>query len=308
MDRTKTLIMIMGPTAVGKTALAIEVAKHFETEIISSDSRQFYKELNIGVARPSVEELSQVRHHLIANLSVKEYYNVSMYEQDALKCLDSLFATNDVAVCVGGSGLYIDALAMGIADIPDPDPEIRLRLREDFEKGGIEELRFQLKHTDPDYYYEVDLANPIRILRALEVCYTTGKAFSEIRKQGIKQRPFDIIKIGMAMDREILNQRINKRVDIMVDMGLIDEVESVAKYKDLTALNTVGYKEIFSYINGNTGLEQAIENIKTNTRRYAKRQMTWFRRYDDINWIHTNQNKNTLAETIATIKSRMLVK
>lgn len=285
----KKLVVVLGPTAIGKTALAIDIAKHLNTEIVSSDSRQFYKELNIGVARPSVDELKIVKHHLIANLSVEDYYNVSMYEQDALKCLDTIFVTKDIAVCVGGSGLYIDALCRGIADLPDPNPELRKKLREDYEKGGIEEIRFQLKFSDPEYYNEVDLANPIRILRALEVCYMTGKPFSVVRKQAQKQRPFDIIKIGMCMERELLNNRINKRVDVMVNMGLLHEVETVCLYRNYTALNTVGYKEIFEYMDGNVTLQQAIENIKTNTRRYAKRQMTWFRRYDDINWIETDK-------------------
>ena len=298
MQENKKLIVVLGPTAIGKTALAIEIAKHYNTEIVSSDSRQFYKELNIGVARPSSEELLAAQHHLIANLSVEDYYNVSMYEQDALKVLSNIFQNNDVAVCVGGSGLYIDALCMGIADLPDPDPELRQRLRADYEKGGLEELRFQLKFLDPDYYNEVDLANHIRILRALEVCYTTGQPFSEIRRQGIKKRPFEIIKIGMAMERETLNNRINKRVDIMMDMGLLNEVESVTPYRQYTALNTVGYKEIFEFMDGNISLEQAVENIKTNTRRYAKRQMTWFRRYDDINWINITPENDILSEVL----------
>ena len=301
MQENKKLIVVLGPTAIGKTALAIKIAKHYNTEIVSSDSRQFYKELNIGVARPSSEELLVVQHHLIANLSVKDYYNVSMYEQDALKVLSNIFQNNDVAVSVGGSGLYIDALCMGIADLPDPDPELRQRLRADYEKGGLEELRFQLKFLDPDYYNEVDLANHIRILRALEVCYTTGQPFSEIRRQGIKKRPFEIIKIGMAMERETLNNRINKRVDIMMDMGLLNEVESVCQYRQYTALNTVGYKEIFEYIDQNISLQQAVENIKTNTRRYAKRQMTWFRRYNDINWINITPETDTLHRALEII-------
>ena len=298
MQDNKKLIVVLGPTAIGKTALAIDIARHYDTEIVSSDSRQFYKELNIGVARPSNEELSAAHHHLIANLSVEDYYNVSMYEQDALKVLSNIFQNNDVAVCVGGSGLYIDALCMGIADLPDPDPELRKRLRDDYERGGLEELRFQLKFLDPDYYNEVDLANHIRLLRALEVCYTTGKPFSEIRRQGVKKRPFEIIKIGMAMERELLNNRINKRVDIMMDMGLLNEVESVTPYRQYTALNTVGYKEIFEFMDGNISLEQAVENIKTNTRRYAKRQMTWFRRYDDINWINITPENDILSEVL----------
>jgi tRNA dimethylallyltransferase len=260
--------------------------------------------LNIGVARPSDDELKAVKHHLIANLSVEDYYNVSMYEQDALRCLDTIFAAKDIAVCVGGSGLYIDALCRGIADLPDPDPELRKKLREDYEKGGIEEIRFQLKFSDPEYYNEVDLANPIRILRALEVCYMTGKPFSAVRKQAQKQRPFDIIKIGMCMERELLNDRINKRVDIMIGMGLLHEVEGVRMYRNCTALNTVGYKEIFEYMDGSVTLQQAIDNIKTNTRRYAKRQMTWFRRYNDINWIETDKCAFVCDQALQIIENK----
>lgn len=302
MHENKKLIVVLGPTAIGKTALAIEVAKHYNTQIVSSDSRQFYKELNIGVARPSDEELSVVPHHLIANLSVKDYYNVSMYEHDALMALTGVFQKNDVAVCVGGSGLYIDALCMGIADMPDPTPELKQRLRNDYERGGLEELRFQLKFLDPTYYNEVDLANHMRILRALEVCYATGKPFSEVRKQGVKKRPFEIIKIGMAMDRDTLNHRINKRVDIMMDMGLLSEVETVSQYRQYTALNTVGYKEIFDYMDQKISLQQAVENIKTNTRRYAKRQMTWFRRYSDIKWINITEYTNILKQALEIIE------
>ena len=302
-EKRKKLIVIQGPTAIGKTALAIEIARYLNTEIISCDSRQFYKELNIGVARPSDSELNAVKHHLIANLSVRDYYNVSMYEYDALECLNTIFSVHDSAVCVGGSGLYIDALCMGIADLPDPDPELREKLRDDFEKGGIEDIRFQLKFHDPQYYDEVDLSKPIRILRALEVCYMTGKPFSEVRKQGVKQRPFDIIKIGMCMERELLNGRINHRVDLMMEAGLLKEVESVAQYRDCTALNTVGYKEIFAYMDGEISLQQAIENIKTNTRRYAKRQMTWFRRYADISWIDMDSCQSPLAEAISLIQN-----
>ena len=302
MHENKKLIVVLGPTAIGKTALAIEVAKHYNTQIVSSDSRQFYKELNIGVARPSDEELSAVPHHLIANLSVKDYYNVSMYEHDALMALTGVFQKNDVAVCVGGSGLYIDALCIGIADMPDPTPELKQRLRNDYEKGGLEELRFQPKFLDPTYYNEVDLANHMRILRALEVCYTTGKPFSEVRKQGVKKRPFEIIKIGMAMDRDTLNHRINKRVDIMMDMGLLSEVETVSQYRQYTALNTVGYKEIFDYMDQKISLQQAVENIKTNTRRYAKRQMTWFRRYSDIKWINITEYTNILKQALEIIE------
>ncbi len=294
MGSTKTLIVVVGPTAIGKTAWAIEIARQFQTEVLSCDSRQFYKELSIGVARPSLEELAVVKHHFIANLSIQDYYNVSMYEQQALQCLEQLYKKHDVVVAVGGSGLYIDALCQGIADLPDPDPELRIKLRQQFEKGGLEEIRFQLKFLDPKYYNEVDLANPVRILRALEVCYMTGRPFSEIRNQAIKQRLFHIIKIGLQTEREFLNDRINTRVDHMIKEGLLDEVERVFPYRNYTALNTVGYKELFSFMLGEISKERAIENIKTNTRRYAKRQMTWLRRYSEINWFELKKSESIL--------------
>lgn len=294
MNGEKRLIVVVGPTAIGKTALAIDIAEHIGTEILSCDSRQFYKELSIGVARPSDEELARAKHHFIANLSVADYYNVSMYEQQALQCLEKLYETHDVAVAVGGSGLYVDALCNGIADLPDPDPELRDKLKKEYEQGGIEELRFQLKFLDYDYYQEVDLANHARILRALEVCYMTGRPFSEVRKQAQKVRPFQITKIGMRMDRDALNFRINQRVDIMMDCGLLQEAKAMYQNRNFTALNTVGYKELFAYMDDEMSLELAVEKIKTNTRRYAKRQMTWLRRYADINWIDVNSGTSSL--------------
>lgn len=280
----KTLIVVVGPTAVGKTAAAIRIAQHFGTEILSCDSRQFYRELNIGVARPSEEELAAVPHHFIANASIYDSYNVFTYEQQAMECLENLFRKHDKVVAVGGSGLYVDALCRGIAEMPDPDPEIRRLLKRQLEAEGVASLRAQLKLLDPDYYNIVDLANPARLIRALEMCLTTGRPFSEIRNQPDKVRLFGIFKVGLSCDRGELYDRINRRVDVMLEAGLENEARGLCHCKDLNTLNTVGYKEFFEYFDGEKSLDQAVADIKTHTRRYAKRQMTWLQRYTDIHW------------------------
>lgn len=280
----KTLIVVVGPTAVGKTAAAIRIAQHFGTEILSCDSRQFYRELNIGVARPSEEELAAVPHHFIANASIYDSYNVFTYEQQAMECLENLFRKHDKVVAVGGSGLYVDALCRGIAEMPDPDPEIRRLLKRQLEAEGVASLRAQLKLLDPDYYNIVDLANPARLIRALEMCLTTGRPFSEIRNQPDKVRTFGIFKVGLSCDRGELYDRINRRVDVMLEAGLENEVRGLCNCKDLNTLNTVGYKEFFEYFDGEKSLDHAVADIKTHTRRYAKRQMTWLQRYTDIHW------------------------
>lgn len=294
----KTLFVIVGPTAIGKTATAIRLAQQLGTEILSCDSRQFYKELNIGVARPSEEELAAAKHHFIANLSIHDSYNVSMYEHDALALLDDLFATHDTAVAVGGSGLYVDALCQGITVMPDPDPEIRAQLKQTLKTEGIESLRNQLRILDPDYYYSTEIANPLRIIRGLEMCLTTGRPFSQIRKSDIKERPFDIVKIGLQCPREELYNRINLRVDQMVGNGLEDEARGLLPYRHLNALNTVGYKELFDYFDGKITLAQAITDIKTHTRRYAKRQTTWLQRYSDIQWFGREDSEG-IMEVVA---------
>jgi tRNA dimethylallyltransferase len=290
----KTLFVIVGPTAIGKTATAIRVAQELGTEILSCDSRQFYKELNIGVARPSDEELAAVKHHFIANLSIHDNYNVSMFEHDALALLDDLFATHDTAVAVGGSGLYVDALCQGITEMPDPDPEIRAELKKRLQDEGIESLRSQLRLLDPEYYEQTDIANPLRIVRGLEMYLTTGTPFSQIRKSEIKKRPFDIVKIGLTCPRDELYSRINLRVDEMVRNGLEEEARNLLPFRQLNALNTVGYKELFDYFDDNITLEQAIADIKTHTRRYAKRQITWLQRYSDIQWFDRKNLLNIL--------------
>ena len=290
----KTLFVIVGPTAIGKTATAIRIAQELGTEILSCDSRQFYKELNIGVARPSDEELAAVKHHFIANLSIHDNYNASMYEHDALALLDDLFATHDTAVAVGGSGLYVDALCQGITEMPDPDPEIRAELKKRLQDEGIESLRSQLRLLDPEYYEQTDIANPLRIVRGLEMYLTTGRPFSQIRKSEIKNRPFDIVKIGLTCPRDELYSRINLRVDEMVRNGLEEEARNLLPFRQLNALNTVGYKELFDYFDDKITLEQAIADIKTHTRRYAKRQITWLQRYSDIQWFDRKNLLNIL--------------
>lgn len=285
----KKLIVIAGPTAVGKTSFAIELAQQFSTEIISADSRQFYNEISIGTAKPTENELSAVPHHFIGNLSIKDYYNVSKFENEVLALLDKLFLKYDNVVMLGGSGLYIDAVCKGIDDLPDADEKLRSDLKNQFNEKGIEPLLLELQKLDPEYYKIVDKANKNRVLRALEVIKETGKTFTELRKNSKKLRPFEIKKFCLNRDRAELFERISIRVDQMMDEGLLDEVKSQILNRQLNALNTVGYKEIFRYMDGEISLEQAITDLKTNTRRYAKRQLTWFKRDDSYIWIHPNE-------------------
>lgn len=282
----KTLFVVVGPTAVGKTIYAINLAIKHKAEVVSCDSRQFYKGLTIGTAAPTAEELAMVKHHFIGHLDISEYYNVSKFEEDVLALLPQLFDKSDFAVMVGGSGLYIDAVCNGIDLLPDPDIEVRANVKHIYEIEGVEGLAKRLKSLDEEYYNEVDRNNPNRMMRALEVCIMTGEKFSELRRNQKKSRDFDIVKIGLSMDREALCDRINKRVDAMIDNGLVDEARGLYPFRDYNSLNTVGYRELFEYFDGNCQLDFAIEKIKTNSRRYAKRQMTWFRRYDDIEWIN----------------------
>ncbi|MFC2102418.1 tRNA (adenosine(37)-N6)-dimethylallyltransferase MiaA [Bacteroidota bacterium] len=288
-DVTSSLIVVTGPTAVGKTHLAIELAKAFSSEIISCDSRQFYQELNIGVARPSLAELSSIPHHMIGCISVAESYNAYRFETDVLELCAKLFQQNNKVVMVGGSGLYIHAVTHGIDELPDPDPLLRKRLKEKLQADGIQALASQLKDLDPAYYELVDKENPKRLLRALEVCLTTGVPYSSLRKGDPVQRPFHVIKIGLYLEREVLYERINSRVDMMMENGLLDEVKALYPYRDLNALNTVGYKELFTFLDDQCSLNEAVEKIKTNTRRYAKRQLTWLRRDPEIRWFKPNE-------------------
>lgn len=285
----KFLVVIAGPTAVGKTDIAIELAKTWDSEIISADSRQFYREMCIGTAKPGLLQLEAVKHHFVGQLSIHEYFNVSKFETEVLQLLNQLFVSHDLVFLVGGSGLYLDAVCRGIDDFPDPDPELRAYLKGIYVDEGIAKLQESLKLIDPEYYTTVDLQNPNRLLRALEVCYTTGKTFSEQRLNSSKKRDFQIVKIGLNLPRPELFNRVGLRVDQMIEMGLVDEVKNLLPFRHLNALNTVGYKEIFDFLDSKITLGQAIENIKTNTRRYAKRQLTWFNRTDEYAWFEPSR-------------------
>jgi len=284
-DSPKTLIVIAGPTAVGKTAVAIKLAQQLNTEIISADSRQFYREMSIGTAKPDTEELLLAKHHFIDSHSIQENFTVGDFEKQALQLLDDLFKTHDKVIMVGGSGLFIQAVTQGFDDLPTGDPPTRERLNREFAEKGIEYLQDKLKTADPDYYHQVDLNNPQRLIRALEVFEATGKPFSSYRKAAVNQRPFEINKIALNLPRERLYDRINQRVDLMVKHGLIEEAHSLLPYRHQNALNTVGYSELFDYFDGKTDLDTAISLIKQNTRRFAKRQLTWFRKDKDIKWM-----------------------
>lgn len=283
----KTLIVICGPTAVGKTDYAIELADKLGTEIISADSRQLYREIPIGTAQPSKEQLSRVKHHFIACRSIEEDCNAGMFERDALKLLDELFQEHATVICCGGTGLYIKALCEGLDDLPEADEAVRQELTERLESEGLEPLQRLLKELDPVHYERMDTQNPQRVIRALEVCLSTGKSFSSFHEGEKKQRPFKIQKIGLEMPREKLYGRINKRVDLMLENGWLEETKAVFDKRHLNALNTVGYKELFRHLAGEITLEEATEKIKTNTRRFAKRQLTWFKRDFEIEWQST---------------------
>jgi len=285
----KYLVVIAGPTAVGKTDVAIKLAQEFKTEIISADSRQFYSEMSIGTAKPDPQQLSDVKHHFIGHLSIHDYFNVSRFENETLKLLKSLFEQHNIVFLVGGSGLYIDAVCQGIDDFPDPDPEFRNYLKGIYKDEGIAKLQEILLEADPEYYSTVDINNPNRLLRAIEVCKSTGKKFSELRQNKTKMRDFQIIRIGLNLPRPELFSRIELRVDQMIENGLVEEVKSLMPFSHLNALNTVGYKEIFEYLETKITLQQAIVNIKTSTRRYAKRQLTWFNRTDEYTWFEPSQ-------------------
>ena len=283
--KNKELIVIAGPTAVGKTSYAIELAQKYDTEILSADSRQFYRELQIGTAAPTKEELAAAPHHFIGNLSIHDYYNVSMYEQEAMQLIEDLFQKHDKLIVVGGSGLYIDALCYGIDELPDADERLRSEIKSRYAEEGIEYLQKEVARLDPEFYKVVDQNNHKRLQRALEVCLATGKTYSSQRTNKKKSRPFAIRKLVLNMERELLYERINRRVDLMMEAGLLDEVKSLLPFRELNALKTVGYTELFRYLDGDISLEQAVTDIKTNSRRYSKRQVTWFKRYDDFEWI-----------------------
>lgn len=282
----KNLIVLIGPTAVGKTELSLRMAEQYDTCIVSADSRQLYKDLKIGTAAPTPEQLQRVPHHFVGILQLTDYYSAAQYETDVLKLLESLFAQKDTVILTGGSMMYIDAVCKGIDDIPTVDTDTRELLLKKYETEGLDNLCAELKLLDPEYHKIVDLKNPKRVIHALEICYMTGKTYTSFRTRQKKVRPFNIIKIGLTRDREELYNRINRRVDIMIEEGLIEEAKAVYQYRHLNSLNTVGYKEIFHYLDGTWDLPFAIEKIKQNSRIYSRKQMTWFRRDEEIQWFH----------------------
>lgn len=295
---SKYLITIIGPTASGKSSLAIQLAKYFQTEIISADSRQFYQELTIGTAKPSEEELKEVKHHFINSFSIKEFYTAGNFENDALEKIKDIHQKNDIAIMVGGSGLYINAVLFGIDPFPDIPIEIRKKAIILYKEKGLQALRDELREKDPVYFLEVDLDNPRRLMRALEVCYATQQPYSSLRRQKPKKRNFKPIKIALDWKREDLYKRIDERVDKMVENGLIQECQELLSYKSLPALDTIGYKEIFDFLEGKTSKDEAIELIKRNSRRYAKRQMTWFKKDDDIKWFKPETSIDIIIQHI----------
>jgi len=295
---TKYLITIIGPTAIGKTALSIEIAKHFNTEILSADSRQFFKEMTIGTAVPNKEELAQAKHHFIQNISIHEDYNVGQFEKDAIDKLEKLFQKHNIVVMVGGSGLYVDAVLKGLDHFPKVDKQIRKDLKLKLENEGIIPLQEQLKKLDAETYQKIDIENHQRVIRALEICIGTGNSFSSFITDKTAQRNFIPIKIGLTADREIIYDRINQRVDTMLSDGLLDEAKKLHQYKELNAMQTVGYKELFEYLDGNCELDFAISEIKKNTRRFAKRQLTWYRKDNDIEWFDYKDDKHQIFDYI----------
>lgn len=278
------LITVAGPTAIGKTSLAIKLARHFNTEIISADSRQFFKEMKIGTAVPSPEELAAAPHHFIQHISVEDNYSVGDFERDAINKLDELFKKHKVVIMAGGSGLYVKAILEGLDDFPAVDPAIREELNVTYETKGIEPLQQQLKELDPKYYKVAELQNPHRLIRALEICIGSGQPYSSFLNRKKPERNFKAINIGLEADRKIIYERINRRVDLMMDEGLLEEAEALFPKRRLNALNTVGYKELFDYFKELHSLETAVAEIKKNTRRFAKRQLTWFRKQEQIRW------------------------
>ena len=288
-DKNKTLIVIAGPTASGKTAFAIKVAKALDTVILSADSRQFYKEMSIGTAAPTAEELRQAKHYFVHHISIEDKYDVADYEHDVIQLLDELFKTHDVVIMTGGSGLFIDAVCNGIDAMPDVQPEIREKVEKLYQDKGLHGMQEALQRLDPDYYATVDQQNPRRLQRALEVCYQTGMPFSSFRSGNTAQRDFEIKKYALLWDRQQLIERIDRRVDMMVEQGLLDEAKALYPKRDLNALNTVGYKELFAYFDGSSTFKEAVEQIKIHTRQYAKRQMTWLRKDNSYQWITTEE-------------------
>ena len=298
----KRLFSVVGPTGIGKTKLAIAVAKYFGTEIVSCDARQFFVEMPIGTAAPTEDELAQVKHHFIGNLSVVDEYSIGQYEKDALEKLEQLFQKYDNVVLVGGSGMYEKAVAEGLNNLPESNPENQKRLEQLFSEGGIEALQKLLKELDSAYYQIVDKENPRRLMRALDIIWQTGKTYMENIENPLDKRDFEVVRIGISADREIIYDRINRRVDLMVQNGLLEEAKNLIPYKDKTALQTVGYTELFKYFSGEWELDFAISEIKKNSRRYAKRQLTWLRKLENIHWIKYDYTQEELEKLLEIIK------
>ena len=285
----KTLIVITGPTAIGKTALCLEIARHFDIPIINADSRQIFRDLKIGTARPTEKQMQEVRHYFVGMLGLEDYYSASLFEQQVLELLDKLFLTKDIALMAGGSMMYIDAVCNGIDDIPTIDEETRSTMKRRLAEEGLERLCEELQRLDPEYYEIVDHQNPRRVVHALEICVMTGKTYTSFRKREQRERPFKIVKIGLNRPREELYERINQRVDQMMADGLLAEAQALYPRRDQNALNTVGYKELFDYLDGRWPLEEAVERIKGNTRRYARKQLTWYKKDEQIHWFHPEE-------------------
>lgn len=284
-----SLVILLGPTGVGKTELSLRVAEHFGSPIISSDSRQLYKDLPVGTAAPTAEQMARVKHYMVGTLNLTDYYSASNFEEDVISLLNTLHQTTPTVIMTGGSMMYIDAVCKGIDDIPTVTPEIRKAIYAQFEREGLEHILQELKEADPVHYEEVDRMNYKRVIHAVEICRMTGKPYSSFRTNSRKERPFRIIKIGLTRDREELCDRINRRVDQMMADGLLEEARKVYPFRHLNSLNTVGYKELFNYFDGEWSLDLAIEKIKRNSRVYARKQMTWFKRDEEIKWFHPEQ-------------------
>ena len=298
----KTIVVIVGSTGIGKTAVGIEVAKTYNSVIISADSRQIYKEIPIGTAAPTLEEQLNIPHYLVGTRLIFDYYNAYEFEQDALSLTETLFENHNILFMVGGSMMYIDAFCNGIDELPTVDSQLRLDLMKKYEEEGIESIRRQLKQLDPEFYAQVDLKNPKRVIHAVEICMMTGQPYSSLRTRPQKERPFRIIKIGLEMERSLLYERINQRVLMMMNNGLYDEVAALYEHRNLNALNTVGYKELFACIDGQYDKERAVELIQRNSRHYAKKQLSWFKRDKEIKWFHPSE----VEEIIEHIKSYIL--
>jgi tRNA dimethylallyltransferase len=297
------LISVVGPTAIGKTKLAIDIATHFNTEIISADSRQFYQEMSIGTAKPSIEELAAVPHHFVDFLPITQLYSAGDFEKDALVKLEELFQQHETVVMVGGSGMYVDAVCKGFDVLPNIEPHVREQLNTQLQEEGLGPLLIQLEQLDPDYFHKVDKANKQRVVRALEVCLSSGESFTSFRKNNLTKRPFEILTVGLTMDRPDLYDLINKRVDQMMVEGLFDEVKSLYAQKDLNALQTVGYRELFAAIDKQCTVGEAITQIKTNTRRFAKRQLTWFQKNETTQWFQRNEQDKIIPFLEGQIKA-----